>query len=223
MYKSWAFTIRPRNGFPKTLDDKVIDWAKRQDGAFLCFEKDGIERHIHGQIWTDIPREKGTVNRSIERLCANHIDEWDTAQSVVLRRGTKIAYNDDYITEYLSKEDNILYNNPPEDTSLYYPTQEEQDKVIRKSNAVDTHYHQMNEDLKEYMEKHEITKITTKFQVATFLNDMIYISKKYKVIKQKKDRTDLCNNLYYYHIQSKNSWTEFIHKEDIHKYQDVMM
>ena len=106
MYKSWTFTIRPRDGFPKTLDHKVVDWAKKQDGAFLTYEKADVERHIHGQIWCE-PRDKGTVNKSLERICVNNIPEWDTAQNIVLRRGTKIAYNNDFVENYLAKEDNI--------------------------------------------------------------------------------------------------------------------
>lgn len=228
MFKSFAFTIRPRDGFPKTLDHKVVDWARKQEGAFLCFEKDGIERHIHGQVFHE-PREKGTINRSLERLCANNITEWDAAQSIVLRRGTRIAYNDDFITEYLSKEDNILLNNPPEDTSLYYPSEQEQKEVKAKANAVDPQYHQYLVDFKKYQKEKDLPIVSTRIecikQVASFLSYKIYVEKTYRVIKHKRDRNEICQNIMNYINSKENcqdfmsdaSWNEWItHLEKTH-------
>lgn len=224
MYKSFSFTIRPRNGFPKTLDHKVIDWAKKQDGAFLCFEKDGIERHIHGQVWHE-PREKGTINRSLERLCCNNVDEWDAAQSIVLRRGTKIAYNDDFITEYLAKEDNVILNIPPEDTSLFYPSLDEQNKVKDQANATDPQYHKYLYDFHEYQKEKNLPEVVDNIsalkQVADFLSYKIYVEKTYKVIKHKRDRNEITTNIMNY-IRSRINPKEFMSESDWQQYIHIL-
>ena len=220
MYKSFTFTIRPRDGFPQELDCKVIKWCQQQTGAFLCYEKEGIERHLHGQVWLQEAREKGTINRSLERICATNVKDWDNAQSIILRRGTKIAYNDDFVVEYLSKEDNILLNKPPdEDTEDYYPSQEEQEKVKAKANATDQYYHTMNESLKEYKEEFNIEKVTRKI-VADFMSYQIYHKKTHKIIRHKRDRVEITNNLYNYHTENFNSWKEFLTADDVMKYTE---
>lgn len=215
MYGSWSFTIRPRNGFPEELDDKVIAYCKKQTGGFLCSEMDAEARHLHGQLFFKEPRDKGTVNRSLERLCANNIPEWDGAQSIVLRRGTKIAYSDDFITEYLSKEDNILFNNVPLDTKPFYPSLEEQTKVKNKSDAVDKKYHQWSVDFNEWNSDEPITLEL----VAKFLSYKIYEEKRYPVIAEKRKRVEATQNLYNYLRPGKNTYYQFLSNDKVSQIQ----
>jgi hypothetical protein len=206
-YKSWTFTIRPRNGAPEQFDDKIVKYLSKQHGAFLCSEMEDEARHLHGQVFFEEPRDKGTFNKSLERICASHISDWDAAQNIVLRRGTKIAYNDDFICNYLAKEDNILFNNVPQATSEFYPSKEEQQKVQDKSHAVDKKYHQWSVDFKEWNEE---DKPVTIENVAKFLAHMIYDVKKYPVIVEKRKRIEHTNNLFHYLNPNKNSYFEFI-------------
>lgn len=228
MYKSWTFTIRPREGYPSHLDSKVLDWVKKQKGAFLTYEKDGVERHLHGQIWCE-PRDKGTVNKALERICANNIPGWDSAQNIILRRGTKIAYNNDFVENYLAKEDNILLNSPPPEFDSYYPSPEEQEKVKAASNAVDPQYHQYLCDFKEYQKHKNLNEIKNHIegikQVAQFLSYKIYEEKKYKVIKHKRDRVAITQNIYNY-ILGRQCYKQFITEEQadqLAKAQDLEM
>lgn len=221
MYGSWSFTIRPKNGFPETLDETVVKYLHKQishygaEGAFLCSEMEDEARHLHGQVFFNEPRDKGTFNRSLERLCASNVPDWTGSQSIVLRRGTKIAYSDDFITEYLSKEDNILFNNVPLDTTPYYPSPEEQKKTQDKSHAVDKKYHNWLVDFNEWNTEEKITIELT----AKFLAHKIYEVKQYPVIAEKRKRVEAAQNLYNYLKPGKNTYYQFLTNDKVSQIQ----
>ena len=157
-------------------------------------------RHLHGVIYLKTSKTKGDINKSLESICSRKVDDWNSSQNIVLRRGTKICYNDDFITEYLSKEDNILYSNIPENTSEYYPTLEEQKAVQAKSNAVDQRFHQWETDfnLSKYKEKMDkFPKLSILF-IAQFLEDMMFSTRKYPVVIDPKKRKENAKALLMY-------------------------
>lgn len=208
MYKSWAFTIRPREGFHEELETKLIKWISKQDYGFACVEMEGDARHCHAQIWINTPRDKGTINRSLENLCVSGLKEkFDASSKVVLRRGTKIAYNDDFIEEYLAKEDNIIYNNPPEDTSVFYPTKEEQEKVMAKKNTKNSKYLECKT---QFLEKgNEVTLEN----VAIFVRDGMYKNDTITIIEDDRKRKQFVKSLFYY-IKGSCSLSAMMTKED---------
>ena len=85
-YKSWAFTIRPRDGVEKDspLQIAIVKWCMKQNYYFLCAEGVDEARHLHGQIWIDDPRDKGTICRSLERICEKNVDTWNPAQKKIV-------------------------------------------------------------------------------------------------------------------------------------------
>ncbi len=222
-YRSYAFTIRPSNGFPSNLDEKLTKLFKQsRDGICLVAEMEDDARHIHGQVWFPNPKLKGDVNKELVRFCKKNIQEFEKSEEYVLKRGTKIAYNDDFIINYTNKPDSIfIQNEPPEgEHTEYYPSQEEQDKVQAKSNAVDKKFHTWEIDFLEYwkqrMEDCDFSnppQSVKLIDVAEFLSRQMFMEKKYNVIVDKKNRVQNCKSLYLY-IKSKKCPKEFLTKEE---------
>lgn len=204
-YKAWSFTLRPALGAQSALQEAVVGWLKKQPYGFACLEmpEDDTARHIHGCVWKHKePCRKGEINTALQRICERSVPDWSPAQQLVLRRGTRIMYNDDWIENYLSKDEDtiVLYNVPPEDTSEFYPSEDEQKAVINKSAAVDKKFHDWSVQFFEWYENSNISKTNdiSKYVISLFMSDMMYVSKKWNVITDGKKRRDVCTSLFYY-------------------------
>lgn len=195
-FKAIAFTIRPKDGVKDdgVIENKVIKYLKKHHG-FLVAEKEGVSRHLHGVIYFEKPKRK----RDFYLVLKGYQEEEQGAElhyneERVLKGGLKIAYNDDFYTEYTNKEDSILiYDNLPDDTNSYYPSEQEQQKVKRKSNAVDQTYNHLLE-LWEESGRTELTENSVKI----FMYEMMYVKKQIKVIEDKKKFNQRCISLYHY-------------------------
>lgn len=216
MYKSFAFTVRPKFGVDENsaLERKLIKYIEKYQG-FLVSEKEGLERHLHGQIFYEKPKPKGRFNEQLESICKTTTDNWSPDQSRVLRAGTKIAYSDSYFTEYTNKGGVLLISNMPLSTTDYYPTEEEQDKVQRRANAVDQKYHRLSELYAEYSES-----IPTLGKIKQFLFDIMFVSKKYHVVEDPKKRKWLADCLLEYILADPDRW-DLALKLEIKKYKDI--
>lgn len=219
VYRSYCFTVRPTNGLTTKLEEALLKWLQRYEG-FLCYEMEEVARHAHGVIYLNNPRSKGDVNKSLESICAREVPDWNASQNMVLRRGTKICYNDDFISEYLGKEDNVLYNNIPEDTSLFYPPPEEQLRVQEQSKAVDKRFYQYEYDFNQSNYKKVLDRNPRFSQqiVASFLEDMMFNTRIYPVIICPRRRKEVCKALHLYLIKQKNG-TESLYKDDLYVLQ----
>lgn len=204
-YKSWSFTINLKDqDFEGEIQDKFHKWLMKQDYAFAVIEKcqDG-KRHAHAQIWNESPSKKGDISRSVSRMISKY-----SPQSILFRAlKVCITYNDGY-ANYQEKDiiETIIDNPPSGDTSIYYPSQEEQQKVQESSNAVDKKYHRWSCDFKEWNEEPNITLELT----AKFLSYMIYDVKKYPVIQEKRKRVEYTQNLYNYLNPKENTYFQFL-------------
>jgi hypothetical protein len=219
MFKSYALTIRPKNGLSRETEKEVLKYLKKQHHAFAVLEGEDESRHLHGQIWFENPKVKGDLRVSLNRICERTIEDWCPAQKKVLSGGIKIAYNDSWSEDYCQKENDprIIFNNPPEDASEYYPSEEEQEKVQAKANAVDARYHRLSEKFKEQHPEWQIYKyprLTRKEKVARFLIDAMFVSKTEIVIADKKARFQLCDCLTSY-IYSVGTLDMFINSEEV--------
>lgn len=164
----------------------------------LCREE-AEARHLHAQCWFDQPKSKGDINKHLDRICARTVPDWDAAQKKVLRSGTRIGYSDwylDYLAENEEKSEptRCMFENVPEVTVDYYPTEEEQDSVMRKKNAVDQRYADLAEKFREWVKPEELERVTRE-DVALFLNDAQFCSKTICVLKDKRTRIDVTKNL----------------------------
>lgn len=208
MYKSFCFTIRPLKGINDETTDALCKWLSKQEFAFACLEMEGEARHCHGQIWNKVERDKGSVNRSLENICARTIEDWNPSQNMVMRRGTKIAYSDDFVEEYLAKEDNIIFNNPPfkEISSDYYPSQEEQERVKAKSNSKNSLFLECKTQFLQ--QGNEVTLEN----VAIFVRDGMYKNDTITVIQDDRRRKQFVTSLFFF-IQGGCSLSAMMTKE----------
>ena len=222
MFRSFAITVRPLNGITDETINAYAKWFEKLDYAFAVTEKEGHERHLHAQIWTDVAKAKGDITKQVERICVRTISDWTQAQKKVLRGGIKIAYSDWYL-DYLAENDlkiddpNIIYSKTPDNTYSFYPTEEEQDKVKTISNAVDPRFTDLEFKCLEYLDKHSLP-INLK-TTARFLCDAMFNSRTIKVMMHQRDRCSLATSLYAF-ISKSNDTDLFINKSAVEKRED---
>jgi hypothetical protein len=207
-YKSFGITVRPRLGITDVTIDAIKSWLAKQNHAVAVLEMEDEARHLHAQIWLDEGRTKDDVGKAVKRICERTIEDWDAAQSKVLRQGIKIAYSDWYL-EYLVDNDDkgnddtrIVINNPPDKTEQYYPSEEEQEAVRLCSNAADPRFFKMEQDALKYFESRQLD-ITIK-NVAKWLCYVMFEERTMKVLVNQRDRTAVCKTLYAYMTKSNN-------------------
>ena len=217
--RSFAFTIRPKNGFTEKTEEAVLVFLKKQHHAFAVIEGEEETRHCHGQIWFEKQKTKGDLNKSLERLCERTVTDWSPAEVRVLRGGTKFAYNDDFVDNYCQKEShpNIIFNNPPHASEEYYPSQEEQTKIQESANAVDKKFHRWLVDFKESKFWIHDEWLPAIQDCAKFLAHQMFVAKKYPVIVEKRKRVEYCKCLQMYACESIKI-EEFMTQEEHQKY-----
>ena len=197
-FKSFAVTIRPRDGVDDNLLKEFQTWFGKQEYVYAVTEKEGSARHIHFQMWGE-EKYIGDVKKQMKRICERKITDWDKAQEKYTVF-VKIAYNDwyeDYLEENPDKpeEVNELVSKLPDCTLHYYPTEEEDERMKASSNAVDKHYHELSSELDAYLLANDIIDVT-KLTIARFLHQKQHLDKTMKVIREQKIARGLVTTLY---------------------------
>ena len=203
-YRSFAITVRPRNGVEplSALEKDLLKWFRAQSYATVIVEEQGEARHIHGQIWLETERARGEVVRAFDRIMSRNT-LYDNAQKKIMRKGVKIAYSDwfeDYCldndekTVENKKKGITLFNNPPEDTESYYPSEEEQEEIQNRTNASDNRMYELEQEFKKKIGDKEFMLI----DVANFLAWKCNVDRSMRCITDKRVRTGLCRSLYHY-------------------------
>ncbi len=205
-YRSFALTVRPRNGLTIPIVEALEKYCKTFPHYQMVLEGENESKHAHIQIWLDTPTTKGDANKKLERVCSRCYSDWDQAQCKVLRSGTKIAYSD-WVESYcvdndLKGESHIVLDNRPLDTDPYYPSEEEQEATKRRSQAIDQQMCSLELMFEEWNEV-ECRAVTLE-TVGTFLADMMFKSRKIQCVKQGRDRHALCTTLHAYLTKSVN-------------------
>ena len=206
MFRSFCITIRPRDGIKDNLVAKITSWLKKQQHAVAVLEMENEARHLHAQIWSDNERHKNDITKQMKRFCEALVEDWDNAQTKVLRGGVKVAYSDWYLEYLLDNDDKeyndrVLVNNPPDKTERFYPTEEEQERVKNVVNSVDPRFTKLEQDYYEWLGPEEDTDLKS---VARFLNWSMFEERTIKVIIQPRDRYAFCEALYLYISKSKD-------------------
>lgn len=147
VYRAWAITIRPRNGISDERVSDYINWIEKSPkivGAYGVLEKLAEERHLHLAVFFDEGRRKGDVNKQAERIFQKRSVE--DGELKVLRSGTRIIYSDDFVKNYLDKNDDteVVINNVPCDAVDYYPSADEQAGAKAQKNACDQYFHSLS-------------------------------------------------------------------------------
>lgn len=201
-YRSFCLTVRPRNGLKGPLEEALKKYCKSFPFYQMVLEGENESKHAHIQIWSETPTTKGDTNKKLERVCAKAYEDWDQNQCKVLRTGTKIAYSD-WIENYcvdndLKGESNIILDNRPLDSDPYYPSEEEQEKCKRRSQAVDQQMCKLELLFEEWYDIHGNSQSIDIKLVGTFLSDMMFSARKIVCVKQGRDRYSLCTTLHAY-------------------------
>lgn len=209
-FQSFCFTVRPALGIPENspIENAFRDLFRKNLG-FIAAEKEDVQRHLHGQIFYPKGKRKYDFNRDVlVKLCKKHISDWNPSQERVLKKGTRVAYSNDFYTEYVNKNDSImLEDNFPLDAEDYYPSQDEQDKVQARANAKDAKYHH----LKELWQEHRhITDIPTLQSVAQFMYDIMFVEKKYHIIEDPRKRSQTTRCLLEYLLEDPSRAQHFM-------------
>lgn len=217
-FRSFCFTIRPKDGITNECVDSIVKWLKRHPQyAIAVLEMEGICRHLHAQIFYDEPKNKGDITKQLKRIvfdnsklnCELEIEQ----QKRILAQGVKIAYNDWFEHYLLCNDDkaeppNIVYDKLPDNTNDFYPTEEEQESVKTISTAVDKRFAELELSCKAYLQDQPYSQIN----IAKFLSWAMFIDRSLKVVIQQRDRVALCISLHAY-INKQNNVDLFLPKD----------
>lgn len=215
-YRSYTITISTAEPVEGEGQSALVKWLKKQDYAYAVIEG-GIgydqERHLHAQVWYNEGREKGTLNKALKRIIEKYFPESKTHIAIKI----DIAYNDDFHNKYMKKEvvETLIEKLPDTcndegvacTSGEFYPSQEEQNKVMKRAKVVDHKMNQLEELFYEWVDEDEPqTELLKKAQVSRFLSDMMYKSRKIKVPTDMKIQRNLCSVFTNYLWKKSNSF-----------------
>jgi hypothetical protein len=176
-YQAYAVTLRPREGITDEQISHFDDWVHKVcDHHLVVTEKRGKERHIHAGLFLKSNTTRSNLNN---RILAIKKMDLDLTEKKILRQGTRIMYNTDFITEYCDKQDEteIISQNLPDDIELleaYFP--EKDDKRMSKEFKGSKWYLDCEKLWGEY------SYPETEHGVKQFLHRLMYIDRKIEVI-----------------------------------------
>lgn len=214
-YKSFAITVRPRQGISEAVSKEVIKWLEKQDYYGYVFEGEGITRHMHAQVWMEKAVPKGVIQMAMVRIGERKLADWDEEQKSVMRRGIRIAYSD-WLNDYCLENDEKIDPenkevNEPLKTNEFYPTEEEQEALEKKVTACDQKYHDLNVMYTDWLEKNG--KVNRLGLAAEFLSWAMFSEKCIKVIEDPKVRRWRAECLMKYNREH-HCYTDCLSKED---------
>lgn len=183
-FKTYALTLRPRNGVDTDMISTCTKWIKKRCEFYhIVTEKEGSERHIHAALYLKAEVTKSNLNTVWVRLLKTF--KLDSAELSVARKGVKILYSNDFVDNYLDKDDDtvVIESNLPESGTLlqwYPPKPVVQDRAKKHS----IYYH----ELEALWEKHKrpLLEVNTE-NCRHFLFNMMYNERCINIIKD--DRT----------------------------------
>lgn len=196
-FKSFAFTISTTEQITKESDihKYIEDWIKSKDYGVAIIEKSSRGKlHAHGQLFCNTETTKDSVKK---RLLQNILRLAPLSNKHAV--DIAIAYNDDFINNYMEKDDFQweIYRNLPEVSKDFYPSEEEQLAVMEKHNAKDAFFHMLKELWGDKYLTAE-THIQAYEEVAIWFYDQMYLDKTISVIIDDRKRKQTINCLIHY-------------------------
>lgn len=195
MYKTYAFTIRPKCGIRDSdISHFINKFKKSKYYIYVVTEKEGTERHIHAQIWYDKPTPKGVVSKFLSR----EFPKLWSADEYILKVAldVRVVFNHDWMQQYCQKDEYTCWLNfkpEPQLLDSYLPPQEKQDEWIARKSATDTQLHDL--EIK-YKEKYDEVNI---MNVAKFLAAAMFGEEKWiRPLRSKKAKVELANTFYFW-------------------------
>lgn len=111
--KTFAFTLRPRNGITNSDIVKMEKFVRSKCEYYhVITEKLDDERHIHAALILKSAMTRSDVSTYLKRMF-KHLEP---DEQKVMLQGLKVMYNSDFINNYLNKDDNtvVVASNLPE-------------------------------------------------------------------------------------------------------------
>lgn len=233
-YKAYTVNVSPTEPVEGECQKRLKKWFDHQPYAKAVIEggeDKEQKRHLHGIVYYDDPREKSSIEKRIKDIVIKTCPEsvapdgklisWIKDGKKKCAVEIKIAYNDDFINKYMEKDvTEIIRDFVPDEREEYYPSQEEQEKVKSKANAVDQRYHRLSEKFKEKFPLWgDIPEWKQQATVAYFLASEMFDNQTERVIQDKKVRVQVCQSLtmYIYKIKQRK---EFMTAEDYEIYSN---
>lgn len=194
-FKSYAITIRPRNGIDEDQLPLVTDWIKKRCSHYhIVTEKEGSARHLHAAMYLLTPVKRSNMTVVLGRL-GKKIG-MDAEEICVMNRGVRILYSNDFVTNYLDKDDDtvVIASCLPEMGSLnsFYPPKPVADVNQRKVAKHSKYYWELEKLWYEH--KRPIDEPNTQ-NMRNFLFDMMYNKRLIPVIKDDKSILQVSRHL----------------------------
>ena len=193
-FKTFAITIRPRDGYDESKDMHIREWIrKRCDYFHIISEKTGSERHIHAALFLKLSVTIVNFRNVLVRWGKNF--GLDNDEISVLRKGVKILYNYDFIESYMDKDDDthVIETCLPEKKFLesWFPPKPV--SATTKKNAKHSKYYWELEQLwYEYTDP--MTEINT-INARHFLFRMMYSDRLIPVLRDDKAIVQVARHL----------------------------
>ena len=221
MFKSYCITVNPRGGLHGEYAEAVEKYIRKQSYYVYNYEKEHEARHIHAQIWFEEAVRKTNIQTALKRIAEKRDPNWDASSRKVLVSGVKIGYSDAFFEEYIQKDGEVKMENwnPPDDTSKYYPSQEEQDKVLARSTCKDAFFHHLKELWHENNPDYEVHQHSN-IDIAEFVYIQMFQAKTITVIRDDKQRKQVAKALLHYIYPYEADWKSMVLTEkDIEIYK----
>lgn len=191
LFRSFALTVRPRDGVSDDHVTKMVKWCKRHcDYYHVVTEKTGHERHLHVGLFLKSPKTKSNIGVMMKCL----YKDLENEEKKVLLKGIAIMYNADFIENYLDKDDDtvVIESCLPEAKHMegYFPPKPKStDTRARKCSA---YYHELEHLWFEHVSPHmEINTVTAR----DFLFKMMYSERCLAVIRDDKQIAQVARHL----------------------------
>ena len=198
-FKSYCITVRPKAGLHGSYAEAIEKYIRKQKYFVYNYEKEDEARHIHAQIFFDDPVRKSNIQTALKRIAEKHDKDWDPASRKVLVSGVKIAYNDNFMDNYITKDSEVetLNWNPPADTEDYYPSEAEQNAVQARANARDQYFHRLSELWHLRYPDYTVHSNTLK-DIGLFIYDQMFIDRMIPVIRDDRQRKQIVKAAMHY-------------------------
>lgn len=123
-FKTFALTLRPRNGITDKQVEDLAGWIrKRSEHYHIVSEKTGAAKHVHAALFLKTAVTRSNFAVVYSRLLKKF--SLDFEEIAVAKKGLKILYNNDFVVNYLDKDDDtiVIASSLPEVSRLesYYP------------------------------------------------------------------------------------------------------
>jgi len=184
-FRTYALTLRPRNGVDTAEISTTVKWIKKRCEFYhIVTEKTGSDRHIHAALYlkTDVTKSNLTTVwiRELKKLGL------DSSELTVARKGVKILYSNDFVDNYLDKDDDtvVIESNLPEKSTLlqYYPPKPVS-ATVAKARKCSAYYHEL--EALWHQHKRPLLEINTE-NARHFLFNMMYNERCINVIRDDK-------------------------------------